>query len=88
MVRLLSIASRTLPRPTVKRFGRLDESTGERVYWGTICPAETLKVLGEGYTPQDDEDAAVGMVTGIAITRGCTYTHVNMAKAGNWVLLQ
>jgi hypothetical protein len=59
---------------------------------GTMRPsAETVKVLlGEGYSPQDDEVAAVGMmVTGIAIPRGRRqlHTHVNMAKAGIWLLL-
>jgi len=59
-----------------------------RIYSGTVRPAETVKVLGEGYSPQDDEDVAVATVAAVAIPRGRSRTHVNMAKAGNWVLLE
>ena len=59
-----------------------------RIYSGTIRPAEAVKILGEGYSPEDDEDAAIAVVSGIAIPRGRSYTYVNSAKAGNWVLLE
>jgi 116 kDa U5 small nuclear ribonucleoprotein component len=59
-----------------------------RIYSGTVRPAETVTVLGEGYSPQDDEDAAPATVTAVAIPRGRGQTQVSLAKAGNWVLLQ
>lgn len=59
-----------------------------RIYSGTIRPAEPVKVLGEGYSPQDNEDVAVATIEAVAIPRGRGQTMVNMAKAGNWVLLQ
>lgn len=59
-----------------------------RIYSGTIRPAEKVKVLGEGYSLQDDEDAAIATVETVAIPRGRTRTNVSILKAGNWVLLE
>jgi U5 small nuclear ribonucleoprotein component len=59
-----------------------------RIYSGTIRPATQVRVLGEAYSPQDDEDAAFATVEAIYIPRGQLRTEVTMAKAGNWVLLQ
>lgn len=75
----------------VKNYPSLDGQsfwTFGRVYSGTVRPAETVKVLGEGYTPHDDEDVAIATVAALAIPRGRNQLHVNMVKAGNWVLLQ
>lgn len=72
----------------VKNFASADGQTFwtfGRIYSGTVRPAESVKILGEGYSPEDDEDVAMAIVSGIAIPRGRTYTYVNMAKAGNWV---
>lgn len=62
-------------------------STFGRVYSGTVKPGEQVKVLGEGYSPEDDEDMAVATVEAVAIPRGRHRTDVTIAKAGNWVLL-
>jgi 116 kDa U5 small nuclear ribonucleoprotein component len=59
-----------------------------RVYSGTILPGESVKILGEGYTPEDDEDSVISVVSSVAIPRGRHYIQVSRAKAGNWVLLQ
>ena len=60
-----------------------------RVYSGTIRPAETVRVLGEGYSPfEDEEDVAVAVVAAVAIPRGRGRMLVSQVKAGNWVLLQ
>ena len=75
----------------VKNFASADGQTFwtfGRIYSGTVRPAEAVKILGEGYSLEDDEDMAMAVVSGIAIPRGRTYTYVNMAKAGNWVLLE
>lgn len=62
-------------------------STFGRVYSGTVKAGEQVKVLGEGYSPQDDEDMATATVEAVAIPRGRHRTEVTIAKAGNWVLL-
>ena len=46
-----------------------------------------MKVLGESYTPDDDEDMAFATVSSVWIPRGRSRTEVMMARAGNWVLL-
>jgi U5 small nuclear ribonucleoprotein component len=59
-----------------------------RVYSGTVKPGDKVKVLGEAYSPEDDEDVAFAVVKSISIPRGRYKTEVNIAKAGNWVLLE
>lgn len=54
----------------------LNETAGDRV-----------KVLGEAYSPDDDEDMAFATVSSVWIPRGRSRTEVMMARAGNWVLL-
>lgn len=44
-------------------------------------------MLGEAYTPDDDEDMAFATVSNVWIPRGRSRTEVMMARAGNWVLL-
>lgn len=60
-----------------------------RIYSGTIQPGQRIKVLGESYVPEEDEeDCAIATVEGVAIPRGRSQTSVSLATAGNWVLLQ
>lgn len=63
-------------------------STLGRVYSGTVRPGDRVRVLGESYSPEDDEDMAVATVEAISIPRGRSRTEVTMAKAGNWILLE
>mmetsp|Transcript_28010 Transcript_28010/g.39380 ORF Transcript_28010/g.39380 Transcript_28010/m.39380 type:complete len:1043 (-) Transcript_28010:186-3314(-) len=63
-------------------------STLGRIYSGTVRPGDQVRVLGEGYSPDDDEDMAVATVSAVSIPRGRSRTEVTMAKAGNWVLLE
>ncbi|KAL7547098.1 hypothetical protein ACHAWF_010417 [Thalassiosira exigua] len=58
-----------------------------RIYSGTVKPGDRVKVLGEAYTPDDDEDMAFATVSSVLIPRGRSRTEVMMARAGNWVLL-
>ncbi|KAL7511042.1 hypothetical protein ACHAXN_007943 [Cyclotella atomus] len=58
-----------------------------RIYSGTVKPGDRVKVLGESYSPDDDEDMAFATVSSVWIPRGRTRTEVMMARAGNWVLL-
>lgn len=57
----------------------------------TVSPypnaGDRVKVLGEAYTPDDDEDMSFATVSSIWIPRGRSRTEVMMARAGNWVLL-
>jgi len=59
-----------------------------RIYCGTCKPGQQVRVLGEGFVPdEDDEDTAVATIESIAIPRGRSRTQVTLATAGNWVLL-
>ncbi|CAM9399052.1 unnamed protein product [Ectocarpus sp. 4 AP-2014] len=59
-----------------------------RVYSGAVRTGQKVKVLGEAYSTHDEEDMAVKEVTAISISQGRTVMDINMAKAGNWVLLE
>jgi U5 small nuclear ribonucleoprotein component len=60
-----------------------------RIYSGTVKPGQEVKVLGEGYVPdEDDEDMAVATVEAVSVPRGRSLTNVTLATAGNWVFLQ
>ena len=52
-----------------------------------LTTGDRVKVLGEAYTPDDDEDMAFATVSSVWIPRGRSRTEVMMARAGNWVLL-
>jgi U5 small nuclear ribonucleoprotein component len=59
-----------------------------RIYSGTVRPGQRVRVLGENYSPEDDEeDMAIATISDVAIPRGRTQTLVSRATAGNWVLL-
>jgi len=59
-----------------------------RIYSGTVKPGDQVKVLGEGYSPDEDsEDMTVATISAVSIPRGRRRTAVSMAIAGNWVLL-
>lgn len=60
-----------------------------RIYSGTIAPGQRVKVLGEAYVPdEDDEDCAIATVESVSIPRGRRQTPVTLATAGNWVLIK
>lgn len=60
-----------------------------RIYSGTVKPGQRVKVLGEAYLPEEDEeDFAIATVEGVSIPRGRGQTPVTVATAGNWVMLQ
>jgi U5 small nuclear ribonucleoprotein component len=58
-----------------------------RVMSGTIKSNQTVRVLGEGYSPDDEEDMAVHQVSGISIFESRYKVKVTRVPAGNWVLL-
>eukprot|EP01036_Dinobryon_divergens_P031339 gene31339-40720_t len=59
-----------------------------RIYSGSVKVGQQVKVLGEAYTAEDDEDMAIVEVTGISVSVGRFFIDVNSAVAGNWVLLE
>ena len=58
-----------------------------RIYSGTVKAGDKVKVMGEGYSPEDDEDMAFATVEKVSLPRGRYETEVSMGKAGSWVLL-
>ncbi|WZN62719.1 U5 small nuclear ribonucleoprotein component [Chloropicon roscoffensis] len=58
-----------------------------RVMSGTIRPGERVKVLGESYSPEDEEDSTVATVSSVWIFQGRYRVPISLGKAGNWVLL-
>ena len=59
-----------------------------RIYSGTCKPGQRVRVLGEGYVPdEDDEEMAIATIESISIPRGRTRTQVTLATAGNWVMI-
>lgn len=59
-----------------------------RIYSGSISVGQRVKVLGESYTLDDDEDMAIVEVTGVHLSVGRFFVEVTKAIAGNWVLLE
>lgn len=59
-----------------------------RVYSGTVKVGDRIKVLGEGYSLEDTEDASVHEVTKIWIYQGRYRVEVNRVTAGNWALFE
>lgn len=59
-----------------------------RIYSGSITVGQRVKVLGESYTTEDDEDMAIVEVSGISVSVGRFFQEVTTAVAGNWVLLE
>jgi 116 kDa U5 small nuclear ribonucleoprotein component len=59
-----------------------------RVYSGTIRTGQQVKVLGEAYTVDDEEDMAVLEIKALYVSMARFSIEVNSAKAGNWVLIE
>jgi U5 small nuclear ribonucleoprotein component len=59
-----------------------------RVYSGRIRTGQTVRVLGEGYSPDDEEDMTVKEVTKLWVYQGRDRTPIAEAPAGSWVLIE
>lgn len=59
-----------------------------RIISGTIRPGDKVKVLGEGYTPEDEEDSSVAEVSGVNVYQARYRVPVTRATAGNLVLIE
>ncbi|KAM3212635.1 hypothetical protein ACQJBY_065600 [Aegilops geniculata] len=59
-----------------------------RVYSGTIQTGQTVRVLGEGYSPDDEEDMTVKEVTKLWVYQARYRVPISNAPAGSWVLIE
>ncbi|KAJ7551293.1 hypothetical protein O6H91_06G009000 [Diphasiastrum complanatum] len=59
-----------------------------RVLSGTIYTGHTVRVLGEGYSPDDEEDMAVKEVTKLWVYQARYRIPISKAPAGSWVLIE
>ncbi|CAE8716626.1 unnamed protein product, partial [Polarella glacialis] len=75
---------------TVKQFHRPDCRSFDvfgRVMSGTIFRGDRVKILGENYSLDDDEDMAIREVQNLWIYEGRYRVEVSHVPAGNWVLI-
>lgn len=59
-----------------------------RVYSGTIRTGQTVRVLGEGYSPEDEEDMTVKEVTKLWVYQARDRIPIAEAPPGTWVLIE
>ncbi|XP_020109365.1 110 kDa U5 small nuclear ribonucleoprotein component CLO-like isoform X2 [Ananas comosus] len=59
-----------------------------RVYSGTIQTGQTVRVLGEGYSPDDEEDMTRKEVTKLWVYQARYRIPISKAPAGSWVLIE
>ncbi|KAK9268731.1 hypothetical protein L1049_000492 [Liquidambar formosana] len=59
-----------------------------RVYSGEIQTGQTLRVLGEGYSPDDEEDMTVKEVTKLWVYQARYRIPISKAPPGSWVLIE
>lgn len=75
--------TKVYPRPDGSAFDAFG-----RVWSGTIKPGMTVKVLREGYSPQDTEDMSIKEIGRLWILQGRYRVQVNQATVGSWVLIE
>ncbi|GAB4814650.1 hypothetical protein N2152v2_001696 [Parachlorella kessleri] len=59
-----------------------------RVMSGTVKPGDKVRILGEAYTPDDEEDSTSGQVSAVWAYQARYRVPLAKAVAGNWVLLE
>ncbi|ONI15298.1 hypothetical protein PRUPE_3G036300 [Prunus persica] len=59
-----------------------------RVYSGKIQTGQTVRVLGEGYSPEDEEDMTVKEVTKLWLYQARDRIPIAEAPPGTWVLIE
>lgn len=58
-----------------------------RIMSGTVRPGQQVRVLGEGYTPEDEEDMVIATISDTWIAETRYNIPTSGVPAGNWVLL-
>uniref|UniRef100_M4B206 Tr-type G domain-containing protein n=1 Tax=Hyaloperonospora arabidopsidis (strain Emoy2) TaxID=559515 RepID=M4B206_HYAAE len=59
-----------------------------RVYSGEARENKDVKILGEAYSAEDDEDMCTRTIGSVCVAQGRYNIKVNRIPAGNWVLLE
>ncbi|CAJ2634592.1 116 kDa U5 small nuclear ribonucleoprotein component [Trifolium pratense] len=59
-----------------------------RVYSGTLQTGQSVRVLGEGYSPDDEEDMTVKEVTKLWVYQARDRMPISEAPPGSWVLIE
>lgn len=59
-----------------------------RVYSGEVMTGQTVRVLGEGYSPDDEEDMTVKEVTKLWVYQARYRIPITKAPPGSWVLIE
>ncbi|PRW60836.1 116 kDa U5 small nuclear ribonucleo component-like isoform A [Chlorella sorokiniana] len=59
-----------------------------RVMSGSVKPGDKVRVLGEAYTPDDEEDSAAAQVSAVWAYQARYRVPLSKAVAGDWVLLE
>lgn len=59
-----------------------------RVYSGVIQTGQSVRVLGEGYSPEDEEDMTVKEVTKLWIYQARDRIPISSAPPGSWILIE
>lgn len=74
-----------------KLYPKPDASTCDafgRIFSGTLKVGAHVRVLGEGYTPEDEEDMTEQEVTNLWVYESRYRLEIKKAVAGNWVLIE
>jgi 116 kDa U5 small nuclear ribonucleoprotein component len=58
-----------------------------RIYSGTLRKGDSVRVLGESYSMDDEEDMAVVEAGSLSLPGGRYRMPIEVATAGNWVLI-
>ena len=59
-----------------------------RVFSGRLSVGDSVRVLGEGYSEEDEEDSSVRVITRIWIYQSRYRVEVSGVSAGNWALFE
>jgi len=59
-----------------------------RIYSGSVKVGDNVRVLGENYSEDDDEDSAFAQVSNVFVPHARFATGVTRLRAGNWVMLE
>ncbi|XP_046847131.1 116 kDa U5 small nuclear ribonucleoprotein component-like [Xenia sp. Carnegie-2017] len=76
---------------TTKQYPSRDATTFNvlgRVISGTVHSEQQVKILGENYTLEDEEDSRIGNIGRLWIPEARYNIEVNRVPAGNWVLIE
>jgi len=77
------MVSKLFPKSDCSAFDALG-----RVMSGTLKKGMQVRVLGESYSPDDEEDCAVKTITALWVCQARHRIPVEEAVAGNWVLIE